>query len=582
MILAWLLLLGPVAVLIQVVSFQLFPERMAALMEYSKRYESYLLPITPTRGHIYDSRGHPLTGNIKVYEVGIELNNVKNPRTIAETANILLGVKYEDALRWASLKYVPNEQVYATLARSITQEQIDKLEIMIQRTRDLYGASQDPNAPSLRGLVYQPYLTRTYPENSLASNIIGFVNEEGRGYGIESYYQKLLAGQARKIWVSNDPKQVTNIPVAPSGASLVLTIDRHIQRVMEDMIQEAVDESGSTAGTVVIINPKNGEIIAMASSRRMNLNEYWRFKEFFPDPIPFDSAISATYEPGSVFKVLTMAAALDAGVVTPETTFLDQGVIDAYGTLIYNWDMQAYGMQTMQGCMQYSLNVCLAWVAMTMGKDRFYPYMEAFNFGRLTGIGLTGEAPGRLKTPGDGDWYPVDIATNSFGQAIEVTPLQMAVAISALANEGRMMAPMIVRSIIDNGYQYNLEHKVLGNPIKPETARYLSEMLARSLENEASSALVPGYRVAGKTGTGQIAVRGGYHSNETNASFVGWGPVDDPQFLVYLWLERPKTSIWSSVVASPVFRQIVEKLVVLLDLPPDEVRWQLNGQVDKR
>lgn len=190
----------------------------------------------------------------------------------------------------------------------------------------------------------------------------------------------------------------------------------------------------------------------------------------------------------------------------------------------------------------------------------------------MTGVDLDGEVRGRLKVPGDGDWYEADLGTNSFGQGVSVTPIQMAVAVSALANEGRMMVPHIVHARVDKGSEYTTTPQVAGMPITAETAETITQMLAVSLEEEASDALVEGYRVAGKTGTAEIPTPAGYTSSVTNASFVGWGPVDDPQFLVYVWLEKPTTSPWGSVVASPVFREAVERLVVLMNLPPDDVR----------
>jgi cell division protein FtsI/penicillin-binding protein 2 len=309
----------------------------------------------------------------------------------------------------------------------------------------------------------------------------------------------------------------------------------------------------------------------------LNLNEFWRYSDVFPGETPFNRAVSQAYEPGSVFKVLTMASALDAGVVTPESPFLDTGVIEVGGAYIYNWDSGAWGPQNMLGCMQHSLYVCLAWVATQLGAEGFYNHLQAFGIGHLSGVDMAGEASGRLKIPGDSDWYMADLGTNAFGQGVSATPIQMAAAASAVANQGKMMAPHIVRSVVNEGYQYDIEKRVLGMPIKPETAQTLTDMLAQSLEIESSDALVPGYRVAGKTGTAEIPTPFGYTSNATNASFVGWGPVDDPSFLVYIWLERPVISPWGSVVAAPVFRQAVQRLVVLMNLPPDDVRRKLNG-----
>jgi cell division protein FtsI/penicillin-binding protein 2 len=270
-----------------------------------------------------------------------------------------------------------------------------------------------------------------------------------------------------------------------------------------------------------------------------------------------------------------MASALDSGKVKPQTPFLDTGAIEVGGTVIRNWNSGAWGPQDMLGCMQHSLNVCLAWVATKVGANKFYSYMDNFGFGHLTGIDLGLENPGRLKKPGDSDWYEADLGTNAFGQGVAVTPIQMVAAISAIANDGKMMVPRIVLSILDEGKQYNTTPQVAGVPVSDETAHELTKMLATSLEVESSAALVDGYRVAGKTGTAEIPTPFGYTSNQTNASFVGWGPVDDPRFLVYVWLEKPETSPWGSVVAAPVFKEVVERIVVLMKLPPDDIRKRM-------
>ena len=315
----------------------------------------------------------------------------------------------------------------------------------------------------------------------------------------------------------------------------------------------------------------------MATTPRLDLNEYWRYDQVFTASTPFNRAISQAYEPGSVYKVLTMATGLDTGAVKPDTGFLDTGVFEIGGTTIYNWNYGAWGPQNMQGCLAHSLNVCLAWVASKIGAKDFYRYMDSFGIGHMTGVDMAGEATGRLKTPGDSDWYDADLGTNAFGQGVAATPLQMAAAATALANNGVMMAPHVVRSMIHDNFQHDFELHRIGAPIKADTAKTLAEMLARSLETESSDALVDGYRVAGKTGTAEIPTPYGYTSNQTNASFVGWGPVDDPKFLVYVWLEKPQTSIWGSEVASPLFKEVAQNLFVLMNIPPDYVRKQVYG-----
>jgi cell division protein FtsI/penicillin-binding protein 2 len=307
----------------------------------------------------------------------------------------------------------------------------------------------------------------------------------------------------------------------------------------------------------------------------MDLNQFWDYGSIYQNASEFDRAVSMPYEPGSTIKVLTMAAALDSGAVVPSTSFLDTGAILVGGATISNWDNQAWGQQDMIGCLQHSLNVCLAWVSEKMGAQTFYGYMNRFGFGHLTGVDLAGEAAGRLKEPGDGDWYPVDLATNAFGQGISVTPIQIMAAASSVANNGRMVTPHVLYAMVRDGRQYNVPAQYAGSPISPATANTLNQMLAISLENESSSALVPGYRIAGKTGTAQIPSDFGYESGVTNASFLGWGPVDDPKFLIYVWLERPSASIWGSETAAPVFSQVAQQTILTLNIPPDNIRNEI-------
>jgi len=268
-----------------------------------------------------------------------------------------------------------------------------------------------------------------------------------------------------------------------------------------------------------------------------------------------------------------MAAAIDLGLVTPDTPYLDRGIFNFGGITIRNWNGQAWGEQTMLGCLQHSLNVCLAELGSRVGQENFYKYVEAFGFSYPTGVDLFNEAGGTLRTPDETGWYPADLATNTFGQGLAVTPMQMVMAVSAFINDGKMVIPHIVKAVVQDGSQYNLSPQFAGQPISAETAHTMAQMLTDSLEMESSMALVPGYRLAGKTGTAQIPTgTGTYDLNQSNTSFVGWGPVDDPRFIVFVWLERPETSIWASEVAAPLFADIVERLVVLMNIPPDDQR----------
>lgn len=563
-------------ILVQMVRIQISPQA-EIFRDQGVNYSGIWRTITPSRGLIYDRWGNVLASNKTVYEVGVELGRVENPQTIALALNAVVGSDY-NAVYTAASRQRSENAIYAVLADHVTEEQKARLELFDKDMQTAYGDRGDQNRPSLAGLIFNPHLERSYPERELASNVLGFVSREGQGYfGIEEKFSDLLSGVPRKVWVPIDPNRVEELPDVPNGASLILTIDREIQKEVEDILDAALERTGAEAATILVTDPKTGEILAMATTPRLDLNEYWRYGGVFEGETPFNRAVSKAYEPGSVFKVLTMAAALDSGAVKRETQFLDTGVFEMGGIYIRNWNWGAWGPQDMLGCMQHSLNVCLAWVASEIGTTNFYKYMQAFGLGRLTGIELAGEARGRVKIPGDSDWYEADLATNSFGQGISATPVHMAMAVSAIANDGKMVTPRILLSMVDKGRQYNTTPQIAGMPISAEAARTLTEMLAVSLETEASEALVEGYRVAGKTGTAEIPTPYGYTSSLTHASFVGWGPIDDPRFLVYVWLEKPQSSPWGSVVASPVFREVVERLVVLMDLPPDYVRRQLMG-----
>ncbi|HMN61835.1 MAG TPA: penicillin-binding protein 2 [Anaerolinea sp.] len=507
--------------------------------EIGSKYESYTKTVYPERGNIYDRWGHLLAGNIETYEIGADLRYVSDPQTIAATLSSIIGSNYNDIYALVSEKWDSDLPRYVKLADFVDPDKIDQLaavekQLNDQRDKASSRRRKEEVMPNLDGMLWTPMLKRSYPENTLGANILGFFayreREKGRGYfGVEEKYNQLLAGSPVDVQVALDPYKINQIPDIPPGASLVLTIDRDIQAMTERILEEHVKSSGAKSGTVIIMDPETGEILAMAVSDRLNPNEYWDYGKVFPGIAAYNRAVGTTYEPGSVFKVLTMGSAIDAKAVTPTTPFLDTGVIMVGGVPIRNWDRGAWGPQDMLGCMQHSLNVCLAWVATELGPSKFYNYLNNFGIGHLTGIDLAGEVSQPVLIPGDSGWYEVNLGTNSFGQGVAATPVQMITAIGAVANHGKIMAPHVLKSVIENGEQYNNPPQVIGKRISRETADTVTEMLAQSLEKESSNALVEGYRVAGKTGTAEIPGPGGYLASATNASFVGWGPADDPR-----------------------------------------------------
>ncbi len=554
-------------IIVQMVRIQISTEA-ADFRDQTRRYEGWIKTIYPARGEIYDRNGKLFAGNHTVYEVGVTLEYIENAQSIASTLSAVLELDYIDTLN--IINNAGDDQIYLSIADYVSVERVEELK------RIQADVEESNTSESLAGLNFREHLSRSYPEEAIASNVIGFVNRSGRGYfGIEEKYNDLLAGSPVQVWVPADPNRVEEIPHVPDGTTLILTLDRELQATTERILDQSLYTYGAQAGTIIVMNPQNGEILSMASTPRLNLDNYSEYSQIFDSASEYNRAINMPYEPGSVFKILTMAAALDMGVITPQTSYTDTGVYPIGGAIIKNWNGESWGLQNMTGCLQHSLNVCLAWIAVEMGTDNFYEYMSHFGIGHPTGIDLSGEAGGRLKVPGDADWYPVDLATNSFGQGVTATPIQMMMAVSSVANEGKMVTPRLLYGMVRDGKQYHFPPQDAGQPISPETAHTLSEMLANSLIADESEAVIPGYRLAGKTGTAQIPTEYGWYSeDQTNTSFIGWGPVDDPQFMIYVWLEKPSESIWASKTAAPVFAEVAQETVRLLNIPPDYIRQQ--------
>jgi cell division protein FtsI/penicillin-binding protein 2 len=523
----------------------------------------YLVTVTPPRGKIYDHAGELLATNDVKYAIGLSPDFVTDADGLARILSSVLGKSFEEMSALTSTK-AGGDSKYILVARPVSAEMGEKL-LALQR---------DPNGPDLSGLIIEPMQTRVYPNGPLAANVLGFVGLDNKGYyGVEEFYNDILAGHSVVGIKQVVPFDVALNPTPDQGSDLYLTIDREIQLLTEQTLADALQQYGAEGGTIIVMEPKTGRILGMAVNPTFDPNNYQD-----PNALKSNAAVSDQYEPGSTFKILTMAGALQSGAVTPETTYLDTGYIEVGGVGIRNWNGGAWGTQDMTGALEHSLNVGLAWISTRMGPKNFYDYMTAFGIGQPTNVDLSGEASGRLKKPGDPDWYESDLGTNAFGQGVATTPLQLITAVAAVANNGAMMQPHFLERVVDNGTVHTTQPQVLGRPISADTAQTLSEMLAVSVEREGTGAEVPGYRIAGKTGTAEIPTPGGYDLDKTIASFIGWGPVDDPRFIVLVKLDKPSTSRWGSETAAPVFGQMVKRLVVLMNIPPDDVRHQLAAQ----
>lgn len=528
--------------------------RRQELLELAEleHYQTRVIP--PQRGAILDRRGSLLATDIFQYEIFATPRDVRNPRWTAEQLAPLLERPPETL--WALLD---RKDLSVTLAKQIPLNVGEKI------------ASQ-----SLPGVGAIPLPQRIYPEKELASHLLGFVGAEGDGfYGLEEYYDDILQGEPGSRGGERDPSGLQMIAgygsyvPAQEGPTLVLTLDRTIQGLVEENLEKAIEEYGAQGGTIIVMDPWTGAILAMASYPRYDPNRFYETsEELFVNP-----AISEIHEPGSVFKPVTIGAALDTGEVTPETTYNDTGSILVGGQVIANWDWGARGETTVSELLRYSLNVGAATMSTKIGGEKFYRYVRRFGFGEPTGVDLAGEVWGIVKSPGDAQWHESDLGTNSFGQGISVTPLQMINAMAAIANGGLLMKPYIVQRIIREDGVVEIEPVVRRRVISPETARQLTRILVEGVKKGvAELAYVEGYSIAAKTGTAQIPIPGGYDPTWTIASIVGWAPADDPRFIILVKIDKPQAAPWGAVVAAPVFKTLAQQLFDYLGIPPDEVR----------
>lgn len=545
----WVLLVGLIFVTIIVVG-RLFLFQILWGNDWSERAIDEIAVITrPDRGVIYDRNGTVLAANGADYQVSVAPNMVYQPEELSVALSTILQKPQLELLG-----VLQQTTPYYLVAPRVSPEVADLV-------REL----------DYSGVYLEPLPRRFYPQGELMCHILGYVDFDGNGLsGLEGYYQQDLAGepvyQVRKVSPLNPQQSV----FPRDGADLVLTIDRTVQYVVEQYLKRGMAEYRAEGGTIIVMDPRTGAILAMANAPCYSPYKYYEANE----NLLLDPAVSKQYEPGSVMKLITMAAALDSGTVTPQSTYYDAGYIEMGGHMTYNWDRSAPGTVDMTTLLSRSLNVGAATLGSWMGADTFYRYFQLFGFGRPSGIDLMAEIGGALPLPGSPNWTDAQIATNSYGQGMAVTPLQMVASVAALANNGYLMQPYLVQERRGPEGTFVHEPMVLSRPISPETARAVTAMAITAVAQEVYSAQVEGYTIAGKTGTAQIPESYGYHPTDTIASFVGWLPADAPEMVVLVKLDRPRASPWGSQTAAPLFAEMAKELVVLLDIPPDNVRLQ--------
>ncbi len=501
------------------------------------------------RGNIFDCHGYLLAVDAVVYDIVAVPSQITDTRRLANTLAPVLQKPVEE-LR--GLLQSKNAQVH--LKRIFKEE--------VAKSIQAFGFD---------GVQVVPKPGRVYPHEKLAATVLGFVNDEGQaGYGVEAYYNPFLAGKSGSRIVERDAMGCLRYRAQPprDGADLFLTLDRNMQWIVEEVLAKAVETNQAKKGVAIVMDPKTGAILAMAVFPTYDPNT----REVTDENVYVNSAISELYEPGSVFKIVTVVSALNEGLVTPSTTYYDQGQIVVGGRVIKNAGGAMYGRVTITDLLAHSLNVGAAHVSKKLGAKKFYDYVHRFGFGQLTGVDLAYELPGWVRIPGDREWHESDLGTNSFGQGLAATPLQMLCAVAAVANQGVMMRPHIVSRIVDGDRVTEIPPQALGRVVSAEAATQVTEMLVYAVDNVLTLAAIPGYKVAGKSGTSQIAMPSGVYDPEaTIASFAGYVPADDPRLAILMVLYWPEKEHWGIRAAAPAFREIAQRLLTLLAIPPDRV-----------
>ncbi len=415
-------------------------------------------------------------------------------------------------------------------------------------------------------LIPQKRTVRYYPQGQMASHLVGFLNAMQKGqYGIEEEYQEELQGERGVVSWEGSPygylvSKLQDNATLEMGNNVFLTLDYGIQFTAEQLLKEAKEDLRISSGTIIVADPKTGGILAMANYPNFNPNNYSQEElESFQN-----SAIQKLFEPGSVFKAFTMAAGLNEGKITPQTTFEDKGYVSLGGSLIHNYDRRVWGERTMTEVLERSINTGAVFVEQELGRDLFLKYLKRFGFTQLTNIDLVGEMYSKNKNLIDG--CERDLAAASFGQGVAVTPIQLISAFGAITNNGKLMRPFVVESV--QGEEAT-SPKLSKQAITPNSASQLTTMLTRVVEEGfGKKAKVPGYLLAGKTGTAQVInEKGIYDPDKTVQSFIGFGPVLDPQFSILIKLDSPQAKS-SSESAAPIFKKMAQYVINHYQIPP--------------
>ncbi|MBU1348597.1 penicillin-binding protein 2 [Patescibacteria group bacterium] len=520
--------------------------------------------LLPTRGRILvrdraDGNLYPFATNREAWMVYAVPRNMEDPISVAHELSAVLTIPDVDIVTKLTRDV---EDPYEVIAKDVKKESIELL-----------------REKGLEGVGYVRTAARLYPERGVSGQLIGFVGPDESGalvgkYGIEGGFDELLAGTVGSLIAEKDASGRrliigdSRIQEAVDGSDVVLTIDRTIQYEACTRIKAAVERHSADMGTILVMEPATGAILAMCSYPDFDSAEYNKVKDL---SVLNNPAVFVAYEPGSVFKPVTYAAGIHAEKIGPKTTYEDTGAEEIDDFTIRNSDGKAYGVQTMTQALDESLNTGTIFVQRQLGKDLFRSYVEAFGFGKSTGIELSPEGKGNISSLEKRG--QIFAATGSYGQGLTVTPIQLITAYGALANGGKLMRPYVVEEIRHpDGAIERTKPQEVGTPIDPRTSRLISGMMVSVVENgHGSRAGVPGYWVAGKTGTAQVAKKGrlGYEKDETIGSFAGYAPASDPKFVMLVKIDHPKDVTWAESSAAPLFGEMASFLLKYMHVPPE-------------
>ena len=530
------------------------------------------------RGMIYASDDTILATDQPSWDIYISLSTIENERTefFAEKDKFVAAV--------AGILQLDKESVSEKITDDIRFVPIAK-DVDTQTKKALEETQIFTKKSPGFGLYFIQGEKRVYPNGTLASHILGFMGQDENGeekgvYGIEGYYYGDLIGAEGFTYEEKDA--LGNViltseyePVLPRrGKDIKLTIVPSIQTKVEEVLKEGVTKYQAKSGSTIVMDPTTGAILAIANYPNYNPNEYWRTQEPW---IFSNKAVSDVYEPGSIFKPITVAIGLETGSITPETVCDD---LTGYFTMyegrtdevkIRTWDAMPDGSITPEQYLQYSNNPCIAQTALKVGLEKYYPLMTQFGIGEYIGLGLQEESNSYLKP--QKDWIELDLAVTSFGQSVASSPMQMISALSTIANHGVRMKPYLVSSVIDEDETIEFEPQQIANPISAETADTVAAMLRSVVRKGDGSAIfaqyLPDYDVAGKTGTAQIPYkdRAGYYDDRINTTFVGFAPVDDPHMIMLIRLEEPGLGQYAATTVVPVWIDTFNKIAGDLQIP---------------